>query len=200
MMRLALLAIFASLVCSALAVTVPYKSCGSGHLTIATIDAQNWPPLKGSNDALNVTGKLDEDVTQGKYKISIKVDGIPLPSETGSIDTFKPLPWSQGEFSFVYTPAIPSIAPSGSYSIQLEAHDQSGSQILCIGLQFKLAADEVVESPSPVQKLMNRGKYAQSKIAPVVEEARIEDAATAQIIKRHIRTKYSRAQPVKVQN
>lgn len=135
---LLVLALLLALAATALSVDVPYKSCGSGHLTIDTVQADVWPPVKGQDLLLNVTGSLDEDITSGKYSIAIKVDGFPLPVITGSISDFKPLPWTKGPFNFTYGPNIPSAAPSGSYTLQLTAVDQSSSSILCIDMSFKL--------------------------------------------------------------
>lgn len=122
-----------------LAVDVPYKTCGNGHLTPSTVESNVWPPVKGQDLVLNATGTLDEDVTDGKYTINVKVDGFPLPAITGSISQFKPLPWQKGPFNFTYTQSVPSEAPSGSYSLQLVAKDQLSSSITCVALSFTLS-------------------------------------------------------------
>jgi len=137
-------------------VDVSYKLCGSkNHMNISSIESNAWPPIKGQNLNLNVTGSLDEDVSDGKYTISIKIDGFPIPALKGDISDFKALPWDQGAFDFTYTQEIPSSAPSGSYSLTIQANDQNDSSILCVDLAFTLSSDERSKSSVKIGSLFN---------------------------------------------
>jgi len=157
------------------AVKVPFKSCGSGHFTVQTIDARSWPPIIGEDFTLNVTGILDEDVTDGSYKVGVKVDGIPLPVDIGgSLASVEPLPWKMGNFAFSFTESIPSAAPPGIYSVQVSAVDQTNSALWCVALSFTESMEfvdntgKVTPLPRPMSSRMSMKLPSQTSMSAKV--------------------------------
>jgi len=139
---LLLLSVLVLLISFCVAVPVKYTLCSKpeASLKISTVEANEWPPKKGTTLNVTVTGVLGKEVTKGTYTIKIKVSGFPLPAENGDVDTFKPLPWMTGDISFTFLTDIPAESPSGSYSIEISAVDQDNAQIFCVDLSFNLAA------------------------------------------------------------
>ena len=107
-------------------VSVPYKSCASSssHLTLTSLTANEWPPVTSSWFNVTVNGTLDEDVTSGSWSASGSFDGFPLPSSSGDISQFKPLPWPSGPIQFDYDVSVRSL-PS-----QHTAHQRSTTAVL----------------------------------------------------------------------
>jgi len=141
-MRFLLLALVALLsLSSVLCVSPEYKTCAtpSFDVTITNITANVWPPEKGKDLILNITGTNSKNITSGEYTIQLKVDGIPLPNINGDIDTFKPLPWPIGNLTFTYVQEIPSSAPSGQYALHISALDQDKTGIFCITMDVKIS-------------------------------------------------------------
>jgi len=124
-----------------------FKSCAAPTFdaTISNITANVWPPEKGKDLILNITGTNTKNITSGEYIIAIKVDGLPLPDIDGNIDTFKPLPWPIGNLSFSYTQEIPENAPSGNYVLHISAVDQDKHGIFCITLEVHIGKAEEME-------------------------------------------------------
>jgi len=160
-MRFLLFALVVSLSLSwGLSASPEYKSCAtpSYDVTITNITADVWPPEKGKDLILNITGVNSKNITAGDYTIQIKVDGIPLPSVNGNIDTFHPLPWPAGNLSFSYSQEIPASAPSGQYALHISALDQDKTGIFCITLNFKISSEGEVEGSA------KRGRLAISAL------------------------------------
>jgi len=153
------------------AVTVPYKSCAGAHddANLTSIETTRWPPVKGAELALNITGNNSKIITSGTYTINIRVNGIPLPDIDGNIADFKPLPWPEGELNFTYTQEIPSIAPSGQYAIKISAVDQDKDEIFCITLSFTISMSEAEEAEQRHTKALAMAQH----------KAREEHAAAA---------------------
>jgi len=130
------------------AVDVPHKSCAGPHddLNLTSIESAVWPPSKGSEVKLNISGVNAKAITEGTYTITIRVNGVPLPNIEGNIDVFKPLPWPVGSLQFNYSQSIPSIAPSGQYALHISAVDQDKVEIFCVTLSFTLSLREAVEA------------------------------------------------------
>jgi len=139
---LLLLSVLVLLISFCVAVPVKYTLCSKpdASLKITSVDANEWPPKKGTTLNVTVAGVLGKEVTKGTYTVKIKVSGFPLPAENGDVDTFKPLPWMTGDISFTFVTDIPAESPSGTYSIEISAVDQDNAQIFCVDLSFNLAA------------------------------------------------------------
>jgi len=147
-MRFVLFALVALLSVSTVwCISPEYKSCATPTFdaTITNITANMWPPEKGKDLILNITGTNSKNITSGEYTIAIKVDGLPLPDIDGNIDTFKPLPWPIGNLTFSYTQEIPETAPSGNYVLHISAVDQDKHGIFCITLSVHIGKAEEIE-------------------------------------------------------
>ena len=152
MRAFAVLLVLVVLFVSVSAVSVPYKWCGAStdDATLDSIVSNEFPPVKGDTLTLNVTGNLTKEVTSGTYTISVTVSGFPLPDITGDISAFRAVPWPVGELNFTYSQAIPSAAPSGSYTVKISAVDQDSNEIFCINIAFSLKAQLEEEDESPL--------------------------------------------------
>jgi len=124
-----------------------WKTCATPayDVDITNITSNVWPPEKGKDLILNITGINSKNVTSGDYVIQIKVDSIPLPNIDGNIDTFHPLPWPTGNLTFTYTQEIPAAAPSGQYNIHISAVDQDKKGLFCLTLDVKITSAEEEE-------------------------------------------------------
>jgi len=162
-MRFLLFALVALVSLSAvLGASVEFKSCGtpSFDATITNITADVWPPEKGKDLVLNISGINKKVITSGTYTIQIKVDGIPLPNIDGDIDTFKPLPWPIGNLTFTYSQEIPSSAPSGQYALHISAVDQDKNGIFCITINTKIT--NMGEGEGGVRGVLSSVLYGQA--------------------------------------
>ena len=165
-----------------LGVPVPYKWCGAStdDATIDSITSNEFPPVKGDNLVLNVTGNLTKVVTSGTYTIAISVSGFPLPSITGDIDAFSPLPWALGELNFTYSQEIPSEAPPGSYQVKISAVDQDSKQIFCISIAFSLSADKT-QNDLTLQAVQSRADQLMAEQRMTVEAKLNQQRPTSKI-------------------
>ena len=136
-----------------------YKSCAASDADVAitNLTANEWPPTKGQELVLNVTGNNSKAVKSGEYSIAIKVGAIPLPGITGNIDAFHPLPWPVGALGFSYTQSIPQAAPNGNYNLRISAEDQDKHEIFCLTLAFHLGSAAEGEEGEGAMNLTNRG-------------------------------------------
>lgn len=163
----------AALIAPITAIPVPYKSCGNGHYSISSVETDSWPPVIGQVFNLNVSGILDEDVTNGSYKVSVKIDGFPLPIPIGgSLDSVHPVPWKAGDFNFTFSQTIPSEAPSGSYDVTVQAVDQTNSMLFCVAMAFKessvAAVHAVLPAPMPIGTPLPHNMPVQTSLKPEV--------------------------------
>ena len=128
----------------ALSVDIPYTSCASStaHLNISSVSANVWPPVIDHTFSVNISGTLDKPITAGKWSISIHVGGFPLPSLSGDLSDFHALPWAKGAFTASASHNIPSLAPSGSYKVEMSGEDQDSEQVFCADASFKMSRAE----------------------------------------------------------
>lgn len=128
-------------------VVVPYTSCGSAgdHFNISTVTGNVWPPVAGDPLVLNITGDVDEKVTDGTYTLQVAYYGITIINENGDLSKFLTLPAGPGETLISYTEDLPSSAPDGPYVVTVSANDQNKAELLCIVVKFSIGAEEVSE-------------------------------------------------------
>jgi len=134
---------------------VPYTNCGTSgdKATIKSITADPFPPVKGADITVDVSGTLQVTVDRGShYEIDVSFDGIQLLQKTGDLcdlspDKFK-CPVAAGPLDISDTLNIPSIAPSGTYDIKVIAKDQAGEELLCVSIELDLSvAEEKIVEP-----------------------------------------------------
>lgn len=136
-----------TLVCTIAAVVaqtpVPYTDCsgGNAHVKISSITANPFPPVKGQDITISAVGALDEQVTAATYSLVVTYLGIQLLSQTGDLCHLSPsftCPQNAGAIAVNDTVNIPSIAPSGSYDIHINASDQNNQQLLCVDVAVNI--------------------------------------------------------------
>jgi len=158
------------------AVPVPdWKSCASSDydVNITDLEANVWPPQKGKDLIVNITGVNSKNITSGTYEIAIKCDGIPLPSIDGDIDTFHALPWLVGNLSFTWTQAIPSAAPSGKYTLKVSAVDQDKHGIFCLTVQTTIKSEAEAEVQGGVSSVLKSVSEAKQTIGGLLRNSRL---------------------------
>jgi C1A family cysteine protease len=127
----------------ATATSIPFTLCGGGDVTINSLDATPFPPAAGSHIQMTAQGTVGHDVTAGQFKINVLWNGISLYKSSGDLCTFSPdfsCPQSAGAATLGVGFDIPSIAPKGSYTVQLQASDQNSADLFCVKVGFKLGS------------------------------------------------------------
>jgi len=144
-------AIFALLVLFSLAVgvysqvNVPYTNCGQkgDHITVTNITANYWPPSKSAPLSISINGISDENITSGSYEIDVYWENTKIDVLDGSVCNLDACPITVGPASVVYNVTIPSVAPGGSYEIDIVANDQNKQELLCVKITFKLMMEQL---------------------------------------------------------
>jgi len=147
---LLLLVLFISIIGCLSQTPVKYTLCSvkGALLELDNVTSSEWPPSKGADLKVNFTGVALETITAGEWTVKIKWEGFPLPASTGDIGDFYPLPWEQGPLAFGLVSDIPDTSPSGSYTVEISAVEQSKKQLFCVNLAFSLHADEEAAKPT----------------------------------------------------
>lgn len=120
----------------------PFQVCSGAptDLSVTDIYVTPNPPVKGSNIGLQLLGTVDEQLTEGSnFVINVLYLGTQIFTETVPLENAgATFPVGPGSLQLNYSVLIPSIAPSGAYTIQLTFNDQTGTEITCIALSFSL--------------------------------------------------------------
>jgi len=118
----------------------PFSVCSGAptDLNIQTVYVTPNPPVKGNNIAIQAQGTVDEQLTGGNFVINVLYMGVQIFSETLDLSKAVTLPVGPGPITLNYQVLIPSIAPSGGYTVQLTFNDQSGTEITCVQVAFTL--------------------------------------------------------------
>jgi len=156
---LLLLCLLLTLISYCVAVPVIYTLCSKNpDINITSVDANEWPPKKGTSLETTITGINSKDITAGTYTESIKVAGFPLPPTKGDISEVKPLPWPKGDIDFVTSTDIPASSPSAKYEVTLSAVDQDKDEIFCVVMTFSLSEMQNIPTANRLQRVLNRQK------------------------------------------
>ncbi|XP_003387353.2 PREDICTED: putative phosphatidylglycerol/phosphatidylinositol transfer protein DDB_G0278295 isoform X3 [Amphimedon queenslandica] len=120
-------------------------SSASDPAKIKSVVINPDPPQRGQSLSVNATVTLSEQVTGGSIKVDIKygIFSITLIDKTLDLcDTVKSAgatcPLAAGDQNLAISESLPSVAPSGEYKGNAVVTDQSGNQLVCINLDFKL--------------------------------------------------------------
>lgn len=152
MKTFAILATLAVLVACASAASVPFKSCGSGSVTVKSVDISG-DLAPGSSITLAATGTASKAVTGGSFTLEIQFFGITVLTETGNICSSKyfhvSCPVAVGSVNAAGNIAIPSAAPAGSYTVQISAKDTSGDALFCVSAAVTISATAIVDDNQP---------------------------------------------------
>jgi len=145
---------------------IPFDNCGQAgdKATVSKITATPFPPVKGQDITVDVTGTVSEDVTTGsQYVITVTFDGIQLLQKNGDLCTLSPkvpCPIKAGSLDVSDTLNVPSFAPSGNYGIQVSATDQNNNELLCVSIQLQIGMDEEEEEvPEPQLSLTDAAHH-----------------------------------------
>ena len=101
------------------------------------------PPKKGEPLTINATVTCSEEITGGTVKIVVKYSIITVLNKSYSLcdllsQTGQKCPVAAGTYSNSITETIPSSAPSGHYTGNVEITDQNGQELGCINLNLSL--------------------------------------------------------------
>jgi len=122
--------------------SVPFTSCGTGHIALKNIDVSPFPPKAKDTVTVTATGTLDKDITEGSYDLKVKLGVITLLHQTGDICTFSSkfsCPQPAGDVTLGDSLTLPDIVPKGKYTITLSATDSAG-QLFCFDADLDLSA------------------------------------------------------------
>jgi len=136
-------------------------------LDIVSVDASPFPLKSGVPTTIAASANLKEDFTAGTYNLVVKLDGFQILSKSGdACAVMKGLcPTKAGKITFNHEVTIPSIAPSGDYSIEVTLATPDNAKAACYSVDLKLnsqyekviapfvASNSVqVGSPVPINK------------------------------------------------
>jgi len=118
----------------------PFSVCPNSpsHFSVSNVDIAPNPPVKGQLVSVAITGNIDEQVTSGKVAINVKFVGIPIFSQSNNWGDGTSLPAGPGVITYKYSITIPSIAPPGSYEIDVSFTDQNNSPVACVFVTLAL--------------------------------------------------------------
>jgi len=117
------------LVLVAYATQVPFTSCGTGHVTVTSLDVTPFPFKAGDTVTLTAVGASDKDITSGTYTLDVKLGAIKLLHQSGDLCTFSPqftCPQKAGPMTLSDSVGLPSVVPKGKYSATLSVSDSEG--------------------------------------------------------------------------
>jgi len=170
-MKVLILLALAAVCVSAQWTPLPFTNCGNAgdKAQVQNLYANPYPVVKGSAVSLDVIGKLSETVTAGQYAIKVSIFGVNIFNSNGNLCTLDPnhpCPIAAGNLNVTDSLTIPSIAPDGTYTVQVSATDQSSNELFCISLSVtitgqapKIGADE---APAQTQDMIDQINALQS--------------------------------------
>jgi len=127
---------------------VQIDDCGNGKLAIhdVTVYSDPYPPQRGQNVAINITAKLNRNITEGMtYEASVKMGFIRFPLITGDLckaaeDPNSPIhcPIAAGDFHTSVSVGIPKGIPATKYQVNVKV--KSGNDMIgCLNTNLPLA-------------------------------------------------------------
>jgi len=122
------------------ATPVDFTTCGSGHVTVKSLDVTPYPPHANDNTTITASGSSDKDITEGTYELTVKLGLIKVFHQTGDLCTFSTkfkCPQKAGDLVIADSLSMPSILPKGKYTITLSASDSTGT-LLCVEIVMDL--------------------------------------------------------------
>jgi len=100
-------------------------------------------PVRGTDLALLFDGWVLKNVTDGKYEIEVKWEGIEVYDEKGDLSKLlknQTLPISNGTFCYLMKDVpIPDATPAGSFAVTISAADMNGKEFTCFVVKFSLS-------------------------------------------------------------
>jgi len=126
---------------------VPFSSCGTGHVTVKSLDVTPYPPKANDKATITASGSVDKDITDGTYELTVKLGIIKVHHETGDLCKFSSkftCPQKAGDLTLADDLKMPGVLPKGKYTVTLTASDSQGL-LFCFEskMELGLASDFV---------------------------------------------------------
>jgi len=126
-------------------VPIPVKNCGKATdiFKVTQADASIWPPKVGFPLTLKLNGTLTSDITGGRYEAKVKLGGIQIIDQKGTIqDLVKlfnlTLPIHAGNYGTVQSFTIPAVVPKIPLELWAQGFNQNGTEIVCLDVNVPL--------------------------------------------------------------
>jgi len=125
-------------------IPVPFSTCGSSKdlFQISNVSANAWPPQKGTDLVVLFDGTVLENVSDGRYEISVTWETVPVYDEKGDITKLllnQTLPITNGTFCYLEkNVTLESEIPDGSYVVKVEAWDTNNNVFTCFEVKFSI--------------------------------------------------------------
>jgi len=139
MVKAALLVLLFAIVGCVSAQNWHWSSCGTGTYAVSNINMTPNPPKPGQNVTLAITGTLGSAITGGTVVVKVYWDGFLMQTVNDPLCQITRCPVARGPWSTGYSAAIPSFAPGGSYQVNVNMNDQTGTLVTCVNLYFTLS-------------------------------------------------------------
>jgi len=125
----------------AVATATEWKLCDKGQGTFLISDHTFIPdpPIRGENFTVIVDGTLQNQVTDGRMKVTIRLDKFPIRWYDWDICTLSMedhCPVGPGPATFKMELPIWSIVPAGNYTAHAVATDQNDILLSCADMNF----------------------------------------------------------------
>lgn len=124
-----------------------WKDCGDTSdrlVKVKNITMLPDPAVSGKEFTLSIPAISEKALTGGTVTVKVFLFGFPIHTESDSLCKKTACPVGPGEFSLTNTQSLPWITPAGTYKVQLTALDDSGGQLFCEDIDFKIVR------PAPV--------------------------------------------------
>jgi hypothetical protein len=121
---------------------VPYSKCAEGMLEITSLEADPFPLQSGIPITVTAKANLAKDFAAGNYDIKVNLGGLQIFSKSGDLCALDKsiCPQKAGPVTFTKSFTIPSIAPSGQYSVEAHITSPSNEVVACYNINLSLNA------------------------------------------------------------
>eukprot|EP01119_Soliformovum_irregulare_P019446 TRINITY_DN6153_c0_g1_i1.p1 TRINITY_DN6153_c0_g1~~TRINITY_DN6153_c0_g1_i1.p1 ORF type:complete len:177 (-),score=24.58 TRINITY_DN6153_c0_g1_i1:212-742(-) len=132
-----------------------WSSCGdsSYKLTVTSLTFTPNPPVVGQDVTIVAVGSSSENINGGNIHINLAYGPIvllnnsfPLCSMISGLGVSCPL--TQGPHTFKVQQNIPNGVPTGQYTAQVTAVDDSGNNLVCVNANFTLGGGSSFRKPT----------------------------------------------------
>eukprot|EP00475_Leptophrys_vorax_P020352 TRINITY_DN2782_c0_g1_i3.p1 TRINITY_DN2782_c0_g1~~TRINITY_DN2782_c0_g1_i3.p1 ORF type:complete len:591 (-),score=162.89 TRINITY_DN2782_c0_g1_i3:2053-3825(-) len=135
--------VLAALFAGAIATSVPFTKCGDGVVDVNNIDATPFPLKAGDSTTIKASGNLRQLFTGGQYTIKVLLGSLQIYTTSGDVcqlsSDFK-CPVAAGPVVISKSLDIPSIAPTGEYTIILSVANADSTPALCVSLNASISS------------------------------------------------------------
>lgn len=99
------------------------------------------PPQTGQDIYFDIKGAYKDEniIPSGDLKVTVNFMGTPIYETEWDLCSKTNCPIAPGEIDIHYSQTLPPITPPGDYQVQLIASADSGSELLCLLVDFSIA-------------------------------------------------------------